>query len=79
MGLECIHYHQVGTATAAKMADIRGHFIALGELLDERLPQGRSRSLALTALEESCMRAIQAYAVAEGVPFPAGVVITEGD
>ena len=50
-------------ATAPQHADLRTEFIYFaGSILDERLPDGRSKSLAMTALEEASMWAHKAIA-----------------
>lgn len=63
-------YHTVEQDTAHTMAAIRGHYYALAEKVLEIIPDCRERSIALTHLEESSMRAIQALAVFEGVRVP---------
>ena len=54
-------------ATAPRHADLRTRFIIFGGSLDERLPDGRSKSLAMTALEEASMWAHKA--IAETAPL----------
>lgn len=49
-------------ATAPQHADLRTGFINFVESLDKRLPDGRSKSLAMTALEEASMWAHKAIA-----------------
>ena len=68
-------YHQVDAKTAAKMAAIREAYYRLATLLCLELPDSLERSLALTHLEESSMRAIQCLAVSEGTPLPIGKVV----
>ena len=72
--LRDFQYHAVDETSAKKMAAIRSSYYGLAEWLCEELPDSRERSLALTSLEESCMRAIQCLAVTEGVPRPIGAV-----
>jgi hypothetical protein len=67
-------YHQVSSATAQKMAALRESYYALACEVVGFLPYSRERSLALTHLEESCMRAIQCLAVTEGERIPIGEV-----
>ena len=59
-------YHTVPESTSNLMAIVRGEYFALGLRLLKMLPDSRERSLALTALEESSMRAIQCLAVTYG-------------
>lgn len=75
--LRDFQYHQVSVGTAQKMADIRTYYYALAETLLLLLPTSHEQSLALTSLEESCMRAIQCLAVAEGTPVPIGETWTD--
>ena len=69
--LRDFHYHQVPEGTSNKMVVIREQYYALACLLLV-IPECREKSLALTHLEESLMRAIQALAVLEGVKIPLG-------
>lgn len=59
-------YHIVPDGTANRMAIMRGKYYELAYCLLITLPDTRERSLALTALEESSMRAIQCLAVSDG-------------
>ena len=54
-------------ATAPQHADLRTEFINFADSLDERLPDGRSKSLSMTALEEASMWAHKA--IAETAPL----------
>ena len=74
--LRDFQYHQVDEITAGKMATVRAAYYRLALLLCEEVPDSRERSLALTHLEESSMRAIQCLAVLEGVAIPIGEVVT---
>ena len=58
-------YHVVKASSVATshMGDVRCAYIALAELLLALCPPNRSRSLALTELEASLMRAIQSLAL----------------
>ena len=58
-------YHIVPTSSAAmvRMTRLRAHYIALAEQVLDVCPPNRSRSLALTELESSLMRAIQSIAL----------------
>ena len=73
--LRDFQYHQVDMKTAQKMALIREAYYRLATLLCLELPDSRERSLVLTHLEESSMRAIQCLAVSEGTPLPIGKVV----
>ena len=74
--LRDFQYHQVDEITAGKMAMVRTAYYRLATMLCEELPDSRERSLSLTHLEESSMRAIQCLAVTEGTPVPIGEVVT---
>jgi hypothetical protein len=65
-------YHSVEKSTARKMTLLRAKFYWMAEYLLDTLPDTRERALALTALQESSMRAIQCLAVTEGTPIPNG-------
>lgn len=71
--LTTLLYHVVPTDVAAKMAQVRENYYWLAELVVAVCPESRLKSLALTALEDSCMRAIQALAM-QGTPVPIGTV-----
>lgn len=71
--LDTFLYHIVPTDIAAKMAHVRSNYYWLAQLVLDICPPGRPQSLALTALEESSMRAIQALAM-QGTPVPIGTV-----
>ena len=68
--LRDLMYHTVSQGMSNDMALLRGKYYALGQELLRVLPDCRERSLALTALEESSMRAIQTLAVAYGQAIP---------
>jgi len=72
--LRRLQYHQVSHETADKMAKLRACYYALGVRICEMLPDNRECTLSLTALEESCMRAIQCLALTEGTPIDIGAV-----
>jgi hypothetical protein len=65
-------YHSVSDPECVRiMIRVRGAYIALAATVLELVPAGRSRSLAMTHLEDSLMRAIQALALEGGTPvFP---------
>ena len=67
------YYHRVTPEIALDMTDFREMYINVAEVLDEHLPDGRAKSLALTYLEESLMRAIQSLALT-GEKVPKGTV-----
>lgn len=48
-----------------RYAALRNHFKELAHLVNTMCPDGRAKSLSLTALEEGLMRATQAIAVGE--------------
>lgn len=56
-------YHQVSPDTTYTMAAVRMEYYALANTLLDWLPDSRERSLALTHLEDSLLRAIQCLAV----------------
>lgn len=58
-----LYNHRPDDALAQRMIDLRSHYIGLGEIILKELPEGRSKSLAKTHLEESLMRAIQSLAL----------------
>lgn len=64
-------YHQVPTDIAEQMTDLRAEYYRLATRIVTDLPESREKSLALTHLEDSCMRVIQALAV-QGTPVPIG-------
>lgn len=69
---DTFYYHRVGAETQGTMDIVRGAYHDLLRLLMPILPEGRPKSLCLTELEYSMMRAIQALAIAEGekiVPY----------
>ena len=74
--LRDFQYHRVNEITAGKMAVVRAFYYRLATFLCEALPDSRERSLALTHLEESSMRAIQCLAVSEGEAIAIGEVVT---
>ena len=71
-------YHRVTTETANRMAALRAQYWALAHTVVTTLPASHERSRAVTALNESLMRAIQCIAVSEGRPVQIGVVHREG-
>jgi hypothetical protein len=61
-----LHYYVVTDSTAiARMEKLREAAIAFGDMIMQE-PPSRSQSLAMTALEECLMRAIQAIAMGSG-------------
>lgn len=67
MARDTFHYHKIDADVAERMVYIRRLFIELAEFLEVLLPDGRSKALCLTHLEDALMRAIQSEAVANGV------------
>lgn len=71
MARETIHYHKVTNEQAIKMMEyVRKNIGTLFEDLEDLLPNGRSKSLALTHLEDVLMRSIQAIAIEHGECMP---------
>lgn len=62
-----IYHKDLTPAQSETMGELRQRYINLAESLVDDLPAGRSQSLALTHLEDSLMRAIQALAL-QGTP-----------
>ena len=54
------------TETRTVIAAVRLRYYTLAQSLLKELPESRERSLALTSLEDSCLRAIQCLAVSHG-------------
>ena len=62
--LECmIYYKNLDKGIQESMEKIRQSYIDLGELICNTCPESRSKSLALTYLEDSLMRSIQSLAL----------------
>lgn len=55
-------YHPGTNTTKPKHEDIRDSYISLAVFVDTAIPDGREKSLALTALQESMMWANAAVA-----------------
>lgn len=70
--LRDFYYHTVTRDTAEKMTEVRARYHQLACYLRQHLHRTRELSLALTHLEDSCMRAIQCLAITEGTPLPIG-------
>ena len=61
--LKCmIYYSNIPTLSMTEMETVRQRYVDLAVDLLDALPEGRSKSLALTHLEESLTRAVQALA-----------------
>ena len=56
-------YHRVTEETANEMAVLRTAYKIVARKVVTQCPDSRERSLAITALEESLMRAIQSLAL----------------
>lgn len=54
-------------ATVPKHAELRSIFVQMAKLLDERLPDGRAKSVAFTELQNASMWSH--FAIAEGAPL----------
>ena len=66
--LKCFVYHSnIPLVSQTEMETVRQRYIDLAADLCDAIPECRSKSLALTYLEESLMRAIQALALT-GIP-----------
>ena len=63
---DTFYYHTVDAVTQNKMDILRSQYVKLADQLSTLLPEGRPKSIALTELENSLMRSIQAFAIAEG-------------
>ena len=70
--LEEFHYHKVSDDVATQMVIVRRKYHILATYLNNTLSESRSKSLALTELENSLMRAIQALAISKGELVPIG-------
>jgi hypothetical protein len=68
-------YHTVPAAIQEAMASLRADFLALALRVLREEPASRAQSLALTALEEAQMRAIQGLAMQGRPQLPPGFVI----
>ncbi len=62
-----IYHKDLSPRQVETMREIRQRYIDLAECLIDDLPGGRSQALAITHLEDSLMRAIQALAL-QGTP-----------
>lgn len=58
-----LFYHRVTAATQDEMDTVRRAYHSVAQIVLDHTPASRYQSLALTALEESLMRAIQSLAV----------------
>lgn len=56
-------FHPGNAEVAPTYENLRARFIELGHFVNDTCPDGRCKSLAITHLEESLMRAIQSVAV----------------
>ena len=71
--LRPFQYHTVTLETIDRMTALRAEYYHLATVLVTMMPNSRERELALTHLQESQMRAIQALAMGEGTPIPIGI------
>ena len=61
-----LYYHAItDTAMLHRMDGVRGHYLRLAEWIMDTCPDSKYRTLALTELESSLMRAIQSLAVSD--------------
>lgn len=59
-------YHRPsGQGTVELFADLRRAYLELARVVNDVTPEGREKSLAITALEESCMWTIASIARTE--------------
>lgn len=64
MRLQCMIYHKdIPIEYLESMDEVRQRYVDLAEMILKLCPEGRSKSLALTYLEESLTRAIQSLAL----------------
>lgn len=62
--LECLMYHKdLSREIVKSMERVRQSYVDLAELVCKLCPESRSKSLALTYLEDSAMRSIQSLAL----------------
>jgi hypothetical protein len=66
--LELFLYHKVSPAGQERMAFLRKQYYSLAKMVLELCQEPQATALAMTHLEESCMRAIQSIALVEGKP-----------
>ncbi len=66
--LKPLLYHKVSPAGCERMAFVRKQYYNLEKLVLECCPESRATSLAVTYLEDSCLRALQSIAILEGIP-----------
>ena len=71
-------YHAIDLGAPNIMDVVRGKYYALAQELLRTLSDCRERSLALTALEESLMRAMQCLAITYGQPIPPTLPVEVG-
>ena len=71
-----LFYHQVhvSSVAAAHMGHLRLKYLRLAEAILGLCPPNRSRSIAMTELENSLMRAIQSLAMTGELIDPRGVL-----
>lgn len=75
--LKTLFYHQVTPEQATRMEALRVSSIHLAVAILESASPSRPQSVALTHLEETLMRGIQAIAL-EGAPIiPLGIEVSE--
>lgn len=75
--LRPLFYHGVGPDTMNTMAALRREYVLLALNVLRGQAPSRSQSLALTHLEDSLMRAIQALALTGQPQLPLGFVVEE--
>lgn len=66
--LEMLYHKVTDQAALERMEYVRENYYSLYEMIMLNIPDGRPRSLAITHLEDSLMRSIQALALAHGEP-----------
>lgn len=60
--VERFGYHKATDKTGPIHQDIRGHFLEMAMWLNDTLPEGRAKSMAMTELESASMWANKAVA-----------------
>lgn len=70
---DAFYDHRIDEPTSAEMSIMRVAYIDLANLVDGLLEQSRSKSLAMTHLEDSLMRAVQGLAIDRGEKVEVGL------
>lgn len=70
-----LFYHKADAALMARMEALRVAYLTLAATIIRTTPYNRSQARALTYLEDSAMRAIQALALEGEMSLPSGVEV----